>query len=561
MALVAISAVVVALAVVPLAFLLWDSFKEVTLGNLLDLSLTNFTLDNFRRAYSDPRMVGMLGNSFFFAIGSMVTAFVFGGVIAFLVERTNTPFRNVIYGLMYIPLVMPSMLKAFAWILLLSPTIGILNKAWFFLGFTEPLFNAYSVPAMFWVEGLSMAPLTFLMLGAALRAMDPSLEEAAYTAGGSKPVTLARITFRLMTPALAGIALLQFVRGMEAFEVPLLMGAGRGIMVFSTNIFFAIREFNPPLYGEAFVSSLVLIVFCVGGLLLYQRAMSRAERYATITGKGYRPRLIDLGRWRSLAGGFLFFFLFLSAILPFLVLLWASILPFYQVPSMEAWGTITWDNYMAIFMRGDLGLILRNTAILAFVVSTGGMLLATIISWIVIRMKLKGGRMLDNLVFIPYAVPAVAFGLSYMILFLMFPNPIYGTVWILVLAYLIRFMPMGTRFTHAGMAQIKAELEEAAATAGAGLVTTLRRIVMPLMLPSLMAGGLYIFVLSLKILSMAAILYTPKSLILPVLLYQVWREGSIPIAGALSVLMILLFTVLTVVSRKLAQRHAVTAEG
>ncbi|MBM2832284.1 MAG: sugB 2, partial [Dehalococcoidia bacterium] len=247
--------------------------------------------------------------------------------------------------------------------------------------------------------------------------------------------------------------------------------------------------------------------------------------------------------------------------LPFLVLLWASLLPFYQVPSREALGTVTWSNYMAILNRSDLTLILRNTAILSVLVSVGGMVLATIISWVVIRMRVKGGRLLDNLVFIPYAVPAVAFGLSYMILFLMFPNPIYGTVWILVLAYLIRFMPMGTRFTHAGVAQIKVELEEAAATSGAGLFVTLRRIVMPLMLPSMMAGGLYIFVLSLKLLSMAAILYTPKSMILPVLLYQVWREGSIPPAGALSVMMIILFTVLTISSRKLAQRHAVTTEG
>ncbi|MBM2831725.1 MAG: sugB 2, partial [Dehalococcoidia bacterium] len=422
-ALVLISALVVALAVVPLLFLLWDSFKEVTLGNLLDLSVDNFTLKNFRAAYADPRSLGMLGNSFYFAFGSMLVAFVFGGTIAFLVERTNTPYRNVIYGLMYIPLVMPSMIKAFAWILLLSPTIGILNKAWFFFGFTDPIFNSYSVPAMFWVEGLSMSPLTFLLLGASLRAMDPSLEEAAYTSGAGKAVTLLRVTFRLMTPALAGIALLQFVRGLEAFEVPLLMGAGQGVMVFSTNVFFAIREYNPPLYGEAFVFSLVLIFFCFIGLLLYQKAMSRAERYATITGKGYRPRLMDLGQWRPLAAGFVFFFLAVSAILPFLVLLWASLLPFYQVPSREALGTITWANYASIINRRDITLILRNTAILSVLVSVGGMVLATIISWVVIRMRVKGGRLLDNLVFIPYAVPAVAFGLSYMILFLMFPNP------------------------------------------------------------------------------------------------------------------------------------------
>lgn len=559
-ALACVIVVVGVLAVIPVLFLLWDSFKNVTVGNLLDLSLSNFTLDNFTRAYSDPRTLGMLGDSLLFAFGSMVVAFIFGGTIAFLVERTNSPFRNVIYGLMYIPLVMPSLLKAFAWILLLSPSIGILNKAWMFLGFSQPLFNAYSIPAMFWVEGLSMAPLTFLLLGATLKTMDPSLEEAAYTSGANKPLTLYRVTFRLMTPALAGIALLQFVRGLEAFEVPLIMGAGQGIMVFSTNIFFAIRQYNPPLYGEAFVSSLTLIALCLIGLFFYQRAMGRAGQYATITGKGYRPRLIDLGKWRPLATAFMLFFLVVALLLPFIVLLWASILPFYQVPSMEALSTFTWDNYKAIFARGDLMLIIKNTAVLSVVVSIGGILLATLVSWIVLRMRVRGARILDGLVFIPYAVPAVAFGFSYMIAFLIFPNPIYGTIWIMVLAYLIRFLPLGTRFTHAGVSQIRVELEEAASTSGAGFFTVFRRVVIPLMMPSMMAGMLYIFILSLKTLSMAAILYTPKTLILPVLLYQVWREGSIPPVGALSVLMILLFSILAIASRKLSQRHTIVAE-
>lgn len=551
---------VATLAVVPLFFLIWDSFKAVTVGNLLDLSLTNFTLDNFRQAYADPRILGMLRNSFIFAVGSMIVAFIFGGSIAFLVERTNTPFRNVIYGLMYIPLVMPSMLKAIAWILLISPTIGLFNKTWFFFGFTQPLFNAYSIPAMFWVEGLSMAPLTFLLLGAALRAMDPSLEEAAYTSGANKTLTLYKVTLRLMTPALASIALLQFVRGLEAFEVPLMMGGSQGLMVFSTNIYVAIREMFPPRYGEAFVSSLVLIVLSVIGVALYQRTMKGAERYATITGKGYRPRLIDLGRGRLLAAAFILFFLFMAVILPFLVLLWASLLPFYQLPSQEALSTVTLRNYRFILIRPEFLVTLKNSALLGAVVSVGGMLLATLVSWIVIRMRIKGARLLDTLVFIPYVMPGIAIGFSYMIVFLMFPNPIYGTIWILVLAYLVRFLPQATRFTHTGLTQIKAELEEAASASGAGFFTILRRITIPLMLPSLVAGALYLLILSMKVLSMAAVLYTSNSLILPVFLFTLWRDGSIPLTGALAVLMVLVLTIVAIISRKLAQRHAIVAE-
>ncbi|MFC1962481.1 ABC transporter permease [Chloroflexota bacterium] len=544
-------------SLIPLLFLLWDSFKEVSVGNLFDPSLTNFTLKNFREAYADPRSLTMLSDSLFFAFGSMAVAFFFGGTMAFLVERTNTLLRNVVYGLMFIPLVMPSMLKAIAWILLISPEIGMFNRAWLLLPFTEEaLFNAYSIPAMFWVEGLSMSPLTFLMLGSALRAMDPSMEEASYTAGAGKLSTLFRITLPMMTPALAGIGLLQFVRGLEAFEVPLIMGYSSGIQVYSTNIYFAIREVTPPLYGQAFVYSLVLIILSIIGLILYQRFMGHAGQYATVTGKGYRPRLLDLGKWRGAAAAFIFLFLAFSVILPFFVLLYASFLPYYQLPSDISPDLMSMDNYRALYNRRDILLTLKNTAILCGTVSVGGMLIATVISWLVIRMRTKGSRVLDGLLFVPFAIPSIAMAFSFLILFLSIPNPIYGTIWLLVLVYLVRFLPIGTRFTHAGIAQIKVELEEAAASSGAGLLTILRRIIIPLILPSLIAGGLFMLLLSAKVMSSAAILYTPDSMVLSVMIYQLWNEGSIPLVGALSVLMILVFTIISVASRNMGQRRA-----
>jgi len=234
------------LAVIPPFYLLWSSFKPITLGNISDFSLSNFTLENYIDAFSDPTIFITLIDSFFFAGGSMLVALLFGGMIAFLVERTNVPMRNLTYGLMLIPLIMPSMLKAIGWILLINPNNGILNLIWFSFGFEEPIFNAYSIPAMFWVEGLSMSPLTFLLLGSAFRGMDPSLEEAAFTSGAGKVLTFFKVTLKLMTPAIAGIALLQFIRGLEAFEVPFVMGSTKGIHVFSTNIYVSIKEISPP---------------------------------------------------------------------------------------------------------------------------------------------------------------------------------------------------------------------------------------------------------------------------------------------------------------------------
>jgi len=559
-ALALVSLFVGTLAVIPLFYLVWNSFKPVALGNLGDFTLGNFTLENFSRAYSDPAILTMLFDSFLFAAGSMVVAFIFGGGIAFLVERTNTPLRNLAYSIMFIPLIMPSVLKAIGWVLLLGPTNGVLNNTARWLGFTGPIFNAYSIPAMFWVEGLSMAPLTFLMLGAALRGMDPSLEEAAFTSGAGKITTFCRVTLRLMAPALAGIGLLQFVRGLEAFDVPVIMGLGKGIEVFSTNIYVSLRDLSPPDYGTAFVLSLVLVVLGMAGVALYHRVMAKSGRFATVTGKGFRPRLISLGRWRWVAGSFILFFLFVSTILPFLILLWASFLPFYEAPSMEALSKFTLRTYRNLFDRDGLYLAVKNTLILCTAVSVGGMLLATLVSWIVVRLKPKGHKVLDTLAFLPFTVPGIAMGFGFMVVFLTFPNPIYGTLWILVLGYLTSFLPIATRFTHAGLVQIRAELEEAATTSGAGLFTVMRRVIIPLILPSLIAGGLYLFLLSAKVVSMAAILWSPDSVVLAVFVLQVWEEGRLPLVSALSVVIILGLTVLTFAARALLQRRSLIVE-
>ncbi len=317
---------------------------------------------------------------------------------------------------------------------------------------------------------------------------------------------------------------------------------------------------SPPDYGTAFVLSLVLIFLAIIGVTLYHRVINKSEQYATVTGKGFRPRIISLGKWRWVAGGFILSFLFASTVLPFLVLLWASFMPYYQSPSLEALELLTLKNYRELFSDRLFYLSLKNSLILSSVVSVGGMLLGTVVSWIVIRWKPRGSKILDILAFLPYTVPGIAMGFSFMIFFLAFPNPIYGTLWILILAYLTNFLPIVTRFTHAGLAQIRAELEEAATTSGADLFTVIRRIIIPLILPSLIAGGLYVFLLSARVLSLAAVLWQPDSIILPAYLLDVWVDGGVPQVGALSVIMVVCFTGLTILVRTLGQRRTYVSE-
>ncbi|HEX9879177.1 MAG TPA: ABC transporter permease subunit, partial [Candidatus Binatia bacterium] len=218
------------------------------------------------------------------------------------------------------------------------------------------------------------------------------------------------------------------------------------------------------------------------------------------------------------------------------------------------------ENYRDLFSRDIFYLAIKNTLILSIVVSVGGMLLATAISWIVVRYRPRGSKVLDFLAFLPYTIPGIAMGFAFMVVFLAFPNPIYGTLWILVLGYLTNLLPIATRFTHAGVTQIRAELEEAATTSGAGIFTVLRRIVLPLILPTLVAGGLYLFILSIKVMSMAAILWQPDSVVMAIYVLQLWSEGSLPLVGAFSVVVITALTFLCFVTRVFAQRKSIVTE-
>ncbi len=539
------------LVLMPISLLILNSFREATIGDL-GFSLDKLTLGNYVQAYSDPYTYEMLINTFKFAFGSMLVSFVLGGTMAYLVERTDVPFQRYAYGMMLVPLIMPSIIKGMAWIFLLSPRIGILNLLSDSIGLGRP-FSPYNIWAMSWVEGISLSPLTFLMLGAALKHMDPSLEDAAATTGASPLRVLRKITLPLMLPAISGVAIIQFVRGLEGFEVPLLLGLENGFIVFSTSIWLATRQTFPPQYGLAFAYGATIIVLAGIALILYQRMISKTERYAVVMGKAYRARTIELGRWKPLAVGFMFFYLLVGIGLPFLVLFWASLQRIYRAPSWAALQDLTLKHYGGLLDRQDAIIMLQNTAILVVVSTIIIMLVSLAISWLVFRLKPRGARIIDAISFLPQTMPSIVMGLALMIIFLSFKNPIYGSVWILVIAYSIRFLPLGTRFTHAGVVQIHKELEEAAQVCGGNLWLVFRRVLFPLLIPTLVGGGLFVGILSIKVLSMAALLWTPKSIIFAVHIWQTWEEGNLAEVGALSVLLMVIIAGLTVIAHKLTR--------
>jgi len=542
----------------PLGLLVLSSFRDVTVGDL-GFSLSKLTLLNYVEAYSNPKTFTMLFHSFWFAVGSMGVALFMGGILAFLSERTDLRFRQFVPVLVLIPLIMPGVVKGIAWIFLLSPRIGLINLPWLAM-FGHPLISSASIPAMIWVEGISMSPLAYLLIGSVIQRMDPSLEEAGDGSGASRWKVLSRITIPLLTPALAGVGLLLFVRGIEAFEIPMLMGADAGIFVFSTNIYHSMRDASPPEYGLGFAYSMTLVIVTIGGLVWYQRMLRRTERYTVVTGKGYQPRVIALGSWRYLAWAFVAFYGIVGILLPLFILAWASLLPYYVPPSMEALSRVSLVNYTDLLVSPDLWDAVKNTVVLGLVSSGVTLFITVLASWFIYRTNISRRGVLDFMIFLPYAFPGIIIGIAFMILFLSFENPIYNTIWIIVLAYMVNFLPIASRFTHAAVVQVHKELEEAAWASGAGFWRTLWHIWMPLLIPPLVNGGLFLLILSLKIMSIAALLQGPDSKVLAVFLWNLWNAGGTGPSSALSILMILSLGILTLISRRLARGSALVRQ-
>jgi iron(III) transport system permease protein len=348
-----------------------------------------------------------------------------------------------------------------------------------------------------------------LLMSSAFRAMDPSLEESAVMSGSGVFSTLRRVTLPLAFPAIVATILTLFVRAIESFEVPALLGLPAGIQVFTSAIYQAIHQF-PSQIGLAAAYSVFLLFLTSGGIYFQARISASGNKYATVTGKGFRPRTIDLGKWRYLTTAIFIVYFLLIVILPFLVLLWSSLQKFYAPPSMEALQRITLDGYRYILGSETVRKAVVNSLWMSMTCATIVMLLAAIVSWMVIKTKIPGRWLLDNMA----SLPGLVLGVSIMIFYLTFDIGIYGTFWIILLAYVTRFLPYGLRYASTSMIQIKNDLEESAAMSGASWFTVFRRIVLPLLKPGLVAGWIYVMIVSIRELSALSVLFIFMLLIL-----------------------------------------------
>ena len=525
--------VLIYLAILPLFMLVIGSFQaEVAPREFV------YTLKNYRAAYASEYTYSTFMNSLIFASGSAGLSFIIGTLLAWLTERTNTPLRALFVPVAVVPLILPGVLESIAWIFLLSPKFGYLN-VWLMnlFGLKSPPFNVFSLPGMIWVHSVGQVPLAFLMMVAAFKSMDPSLEESAMMSGARTWQTFKRITLRLLMPTAGSVLLILFVRTLESFETPALIGIPARIYVYTSEIFLAFNEY-PPDYGRGGALAVGLLLLSAIGVWLYTRATKEGKKFQTVTGKAFRPRQFDLGPWRWLGLGFLTTYFLFVVLLPFLVLFWASFLPFFAAPSLDALNKLSLDNYRYLSSFRPFWEAMKNSILLATLTATVAMILTSLVAWIVYKSRLRGAWLLDFLAFVPITIPGIVMGMSLILLYVAFPLPIYGTIWLLLIAYVTRFIPYGMRSASGSILQIHSELEEAAAASGASWWETFRRVTLPLLRPGFAAGWIYICIVSFREFSTSVLLATGESRVLSILLFTMFELGQVTVVAAIGVLMI-----------------------
>jgi iron(III) transport system permease protein len=515
---------VIAYLVLPPLYFIFRS----SLTASMEAETTGLTLANYASIFeSTSRFNELIWNSMVFSVGSAAFALVFGTILAWLAERSNAPFRSVAYVAAFVSFAVPGLIKVIGWILLLGPEAGFLNVALEALTGISPIFDIFSMSGMILVEGILWTPVVFLLMATPFRSMDPSLEEAAVVAGSSDWQVFRKVTFPLATPSILAVLLLTFIRSLEAFEIPALIGLPAGIEVLTTEIYLQLSEGYLPEYGLASAYSVILITLVALSLIPYYRATQHGHRFTTVTGKGFQPRRKDLGAWRWL-GGALLLFLPLIQLVPLSALFWSSLLPFLQPPSMEALGQVSFENYVLAFNDSKVIGSIMNSLTISVSSATGAVVIAFIAAWVVARTNIRMRWSLDRLAMLPLVFPGIVMGVAILNMYLNLPIiPVYGTVWIMVAAFIPRYLPYAMRFSHSGLLGIHKELEESATASGASWGRVALNIIVPLMMPALFAGWIYIFLITIRELSVALLLYSPGSEVISVVIWELWENGAV----------------------------------
>ena len=530
------------LIIAPVLIVLSRSLTTARLGTFVGL-----TSENYVRVFTDPKLFPMLWNSLIYAAGSATIGTVLGGLLAWILARTNTPGKALVELMPLYPILMPPIMKNIAWILLLAPKAGILNNLLLeYFGVEGPIFNAFSMAAMIWVFGLACVPLGYLFLLPVFLSFDPSLEESAYIAG-SKPIhTALRITFPLAIPAFLSALVLNFLRGLRSFETPVLQGSPAGIQVFVSRVYDAMSvDYNPGL-GTAY--STVLVALSILVLLFYIRITRFSERYATITGKGYRVKAIDIGKWKYVTFLVVFSYFLVGIVIPFLVLIVVSLIPYYDFETfMKFPANMVLTNFYRVMKHPSFVTGLYNSLTLSVTIAVITVLMGIVMAFTMYRTRTYGTKVFEFIGTLPLAFPPLVLSLGLVIVFL--GTPLYNTLWALGLGLFVAYFPYALRNASGSIVNIHRELDEAAWVHGARWRHVFFKITLPILKPSVAGAFFYIFIEAIRNIDVAVLLSAPGHEYGPVTLFEYFRVGQWAEAAAGGVIYLLILIVAVSVAK------------
>ncbi|AKI01935.1 ABC-type Fe3+ transport system, permease component [Hoeflea sp. IMCC20628] len=538
----AVLLLVAAMVFAPIFSLVVGAFSLARLPN--EFSMDNMGFGNFYAVWVEQRIDLVLWNTAVYVTGATIFGIGTAAILAWLVERSDMPGKIWIYAGVPLGIAVPGILHAIAWVLLLSPRSGFINRSWMYLtGAEEPLFTIYSMTGLIFAEGLRLVPVAFLMLVPLMRSMDPSLEEAAAASGASPMRTVRRVTFALLLPGVLAISIFQAITAMENFEVPGILGLPVNIHVFSTRVFNLIDNIGAiPAFGQANAAAVFYLGIALVISFFYLRLVRHSERYSIITGKGYTPRAVRLGAWRYPAAAMSALFLFVTIVLPFLVLLYVSLVGYLRQPSLEAFQSFSFKHYLAVFEQPRVGRVLWNTIFLTVMTSTAVTILSFVIAYIVVRTRFSARYTLDVLAFMPHSIPGIVLGLALFWLLIQFDSltgaSSFGSLYSLVIGFTILFLAYAVRAMSVAMIQVHPDLEDAAMLCGAPPWRVAVRIFAPLLMPTLVGIWIYVAMLSVRFISLPLILSQGgNNEVLGVMIWSLWDNGNINSVGAIGIML------------------------
>jgi iron(III) transport system permease protein len=539
------------LVLYPVLFLVTESFNVGEPGQFPP-ELLGF--GNYTNLYEDARI---LGNTALVACLATIMAVVFGFTLAWILTRTAIPGRAHLERLLELPYYMTPLVGALAWGVLLGPKTGLINQLWRLFGGGD-LFDIYTPYGIAWVMALFEGTVAFVMISAAMKSMDPALEESSRVLGAGKLHTALRITLPMVAPGVVSATVFVFAEMLGSFAAAFVLGVPGRFYVVTTAIWQATLSY-PPEYGRAAAMGLSLFLVMLVMLFL-SRLILRRGNYATITGKGFRPRALEVGRLRWFLLAICWLYVALSVFLPLGALLLTSFQRFATVVLSQSIFTLA--NYQSALQMGALGAALENSLLLGLVVATIAVPLVSVLVWLVYRGNVPGGRAIEALVMFPQAVPRLVFGLGLLWAWLTIPLPIYGTLWLLGIAYLTVFLPLGMRTMAGVVLQVDRGLEECARVCGASWAYQMRTVTLPLLRPGMIAAWLLIFIAGVRELGVSVFLMGPNAKVIAPSIVNSWLSSSSELSAAMALLqtvtvfiaVALLFAVVRSVSRGIALR-------